>query len=62
MQIRCGEAVWETPLPFAVWRKFASLRGCEYESWEEGSYVVVLRDRDNNHNKSLNGNLLTDFR
>ncbi|ABN10549.1 putative protein U, partial [Human mastadenovirus D] len=31
----------EFDIPFKVWRKFAARRGLEYQSWEEGTEVLL---------------------
>lgn len=36
----------EFDIPFKVWRKFAARRGLEYQSWEEGTEVLLNYTRD----------------
>lgn len=41
-------------IPFKVWRKYAAERGLEYQSWEEGSEVLL--------GENLNRDLIADFK
>ncbi|QZS37323.1 UXP [Human mastadenovirus D] len=43
----------EFDIPFKVWRKFAARRGLEYQSWEEGTEVLL-----NNYTRDI----LSDFK
>ncbi|AZI15538.1 UXP [Human adenovirus 4] len=36
----------EFDIPFRVWRKFAARRGLQYQSWEEGSEVLLTENMD----------------
>lgn len=36
----------EFDIPFSVWRKFAARRGLQYQSWEEGSEVLLTENMD----------------
>ncbi|AP_000291.1 U exon, partial [simian adenovirus 21] len=40
-------------IPFKVWRKYAARRGLEYQSWEEGSEVLL--------GENLDGDMIADF-
>ncbi len=48
MKIVGREEELKFDIPFKVWRKYATHRGLEYQSWEEGSEVLLAGsfDRD----------------
>ncbi len=54
MKIVGKEEELKFDIPFKVWRKYATRRGLEYQSWEEGSEVLL----ENNADK----NLISDFK
>ncbi len=43
-----GKEELKFDIPFKVWRKYAARRGLEYQSWEEGSEVLIENNLDKN--------------
>nr|AKQ98433.1 protein U [Human mastadenovirus B] len=54
MKIVGREEELKFDIPFKVWRKYAARRGLEYQSWEEGSEVLLGENFDRN--------LIADFK